>query len=78
MSVSICTASIAVTMIRPENIHDIEQKGVLLKPAEGEDRSIETNYDFAACTVSKDKISINGTEISVMGGIALASRQCSS
>lgn len=59
----------------PENIHDIEQKGVLLKPAEGEDRSIETNYDFAVCTVSKDKISINGTEISVAGGIALASRQ---
>ena len=59
----------------PENIKDIEQKGVLLKPAEGEDRSIETNYDFAACTVSKDKISINGTEISVAGGIALASRQ---
>ena len=59
----------------PENIKDIEQKGVLLKPAEGEDRSIETNYDFAVCTVSKDKISINGTEISVAGGIALASRQ---
>ena len=59
----------------PENIKDIEQEGVLLKPAEGEDRSIETNYDFAACTVSKDKISINGTEISVAGGIALASRQ---
>ena len=59
----------------PENIHDIEQKGVLLKPAEGKDRSIETNYDFAACTVSKDKISIDGTEISVAGGIALASRQ---
>ena len=59
----------------PENIHDIEQKGVLLKPAEGEDRSIETNYDFAVCTVSKDKISINGNEISVAGGIALASRQ---
>ena len=59
----------------PENIHDIEQKGVLLKPAKGNDRSIETNYDFAVCTVSKDKISINGTEISVTGGIALASRQ---
>ena len=59
----------------PENIHDIEQKGVLLKPAEGIDHSIETNYDFAACTVSKDKISINGNEISVTGGIALASRQ---
>ena len=59
----------------PENIHDIEQKGVLQKPAEGTDHSIETNYDFAVCTVSKDKISINGTEISVTGGIALASRQ---
>jgi len=59
----------------PENINDIEQKGVLLKPAEGNDRSIETNYDFAVCTVSKDKISIDGTEISVAGGIALASRQ---
>lgn len=56
-------------------LKDVEQEGVLLKPAEGEDRSIETNYDFAACTVSKDKISINGTEISVAGGIALASRQ---
>ena len=52
-----------------------EQKGVLQKPAEGTDHSIETNYDFAACTVSKEKISINGTEISVAGGIALASRQ---
>ena len=52
-----------------------EQKGVLQKPAEGRDHSIETNYDFAACTVSKEKISINGNEISVAGGIALASRQ---
>ncbi len=52
-----------------------EQKGVLQKPAEGIDHSIETNYDFAACTVSKDKISIDGNEISVAGGIALASRQ---
>ena len=52
-----------------------EQKGVLQKPAEGIDHSIETNYDFAACTVSKEKISINGNEISVAGGIALASRQ---
>ena len=52
-----------------------EQKGVLQKPAEGRDHSIETNYDFAACTVSKEKISINGTKISVTGGIALASRQ---
>ena len=50
-----------------------EQKGVLQKPAEGRDHSIETNYDFAACTVSKEKISINGNEISVAGGIALAS-----
>ena len=54
---------------------DWEQKGVLQKPAEGIDHSIETSYDFAACTVSKDKISINGNEISVAGGIALASRQ---
>lgn len=54
---------------------DWEQKGVLQKPAEGTDHSIETSYDFAACTVSKEKISINGTEISVAGGIALASRQ---
>ena len=52
-----------------------EQKGVLQKPAEERDHSIETNYDFAACTVSKEKISINGNEISVAGGIALASRQ---
>ena len=52
-----------------------EQKGVLQKPAKGRDHSIETNYDFAACTVSKEKISINGNEISVAGGIALASRQ---
>lgn len=54
---------------------DWEQKGVLQKPAEGTDHSIETSYDFAACTVSKDKISINGTQIGVTGGIALASRQ---
>ena len=52
-----------------------EQKGVLQKPAEGRDHSIETNYDFAACTVSKEKISVNGTQIGVTGGIALASRQ---
>ena len=56
-------------------LKDVEQEGVLLKPAEGEDRSIETNYDFAACTVSKEKISVNGTQIGVTGGIALASRQ---
>ena len=54
---------------------DWEQKGVLQKPAEGIDHSIETSYDFAVCTVSKDKISINGTQIGVTGGIALASRQ---
>ena len=51
------------------------QKGVLLKPEMGEDNSIETKYDFAQCTVAYNKISINGTTISVPGGIALASSQ---
>ena len=52
-----------------------DQKGVLLKPETGEDNSIETNYDFAQCWVAYNKISIEGTTISIPGGIALESFQ---
>ena len=51
------------------------QTGVLLKPETGEDNSIETNYDFAQCWVAYNKISIEGTTISIPGGIALQSYQ---
>ena len=52
-----------------------DQTGVLLKPETGEDNSIETNYDFAQCWVAYNKISIEGTTISIPGGIALQSYQ---
>lgn len=52
-----------------------DQTGVLLKPETGEDNSIETNYDFAQCWVAYNKISIDGTTISIPGGIALQSYQ---
>lgn len=52
-----------------------DQTGVLLKPETGEDNSIETNYDFAQCWVAYNKISIEGTTISIPGGIALESFQ---
>ena len=51
------------------------QTGVLLKPAEGTDNSIETNYDFAQCSVAYNDITIDGTTISIPGGIALQSYQ---
>ena len=51
------------------------QTGVLLKPAEGTDNSIETNYDFAQCSVAYNNITIEGTTISIPGGIALQSYQ---
>ena len=51
------------------------QKGVLLKPETGEDNSIETNYDFAQCSVAYNDITIDGTTISIPGGIALQSYQ---
>ena len=52
-----------------------EQTGVLLKPETGTDNSIETNYDFAQCSVAYNDITINGTTISIPGGIALESYQ---
>ena len=51
------------------------QTGVLLKPETGEDNSIETNYDFAQCSVAYNDITIDGTTISIPGGIALQSYQ---
>ena len=51
------------------------QTGVLLKPETGTDNSIETNYDFAQCSVAYNNITIDGTTISIPGGIALQSYQ---
>ena len=51
------------------------QTGVLLKPESGTDNSIETNYDFAQCSVAYSDIAIDGTTISIPGGIALQSYQ---
>lgn len=51
------------------------QTGVLLKPETGEDNSIESNYDFAQCSVAYNDITIEGTTISIPGGIALQSYQ---
>ena len=51
------------------------QTGVLLKPETGEDNSIETNYDFAQCSVAYNDITIDGTTISIPGGISLQSYQ---
>lgn len=52
-----------------------EQTGVLLKPETGTDNSIETKYDFAQCSVAYNDITIDGTTISIPGGIALESYQ---
>ena len=51
------------------------QTGVLLKPETGEDNSIETKYDFAQCSVAYNDITIDGTTISIPGGISLQSYQ---
>ena len=51
------------------------QTGVLLKPETGTDNSIETKYDFAQCSVAYNDITIDGTTISIPGGISLQSYQ---
>ena len=59
------------------------QSGVLLKPAEGTDNSIETNYDYASCFIDMDMYSDNvkvqesdgGYLITIEGGITLGSSQ---
>ena len=51
------------------------QTGVLLKPATGTDNSIETNYDYGIASVEKGGFSINGSTVSVPGGVTFTSEQ---